>query len=123
VIEMGDLERILPDDLMKSAVMCGKEVVLPYLEALRAIAIASNHLIAVLGVESFEVVKDRFQVISYSGYDCSFISFAGDWKAFVSAMNTEAQGWVNENRLGENYGYILTSTSETEFMSLPSQIK
>ncbi|MGH7868675.1 MAG: hypothetical protein ACREP9_13860, partial [Candidatus Dormibacteraceae bacterium] len=81
---MEDLERLLPDDLKRVAVPCGRELVLPYTEALDAVAVATAHLIAVLGLESFEVRQDGFQVVDYSGYDCH-IPLTGDWRAFVLA--------------------------------------
>ena len=116
---MGELERNLPHELTKDAVLCGDELVLPYIDASRAIAIATQHQIAVLGVESFEVRKDGFQIVDYTGYD-RHISFAGDWKGYVAAMNGEAERWIKEHPLGENHGYILTSASKQEFDKLGS---
>ena len=117
-----DLKHLLPDDLKKAAIPCGRELVLPYTEALDAIAIATVHLIAVLGLESFEVQRDGLQVVDYSGYD-HYIAFTGDWRAFVVANNAQAERWIKEHRLGENHGYILTSTSYTEFLALPDRLK
>ncbi len=119
---MRDFDRLLPDDLLKSAVMCGEEAGFLYGETLCAISIATNHLIAILGLESFELIKDGFKVISYSGYDSS-IPFSGDWKEYVFANNAAAEHWAKENRLGDKHVYILTSASEAEFMSLPGHIK
>lgn len=119
---MEDLERLLPHDLKNAAVPCGRELVLPYSEALDAVRIATEHLIAVLGLESFEVRPDGLQVVDYSGYD-HYITFAGDWKAFVVANNAQAQRWITEHRLGENHGYILTSASQVEFAMVPHLLK
>lgn len=119
---MKDLEHVLPDYLKRAAVPCGTELVLPYLEALDAVAIATEHLIAVLGVESFEVLRDGLQVIDYSGYDRDIL-FAGDWRALVIAHNSQATCWIREHRLGENHGYILTSASQKEFTMLPHLVK
>jgi hypothetical protein len=46
---MGELEQILPRELTDAALAAGNEVVLPYVEALKAIVIATQHQIAVLG--------------------------------------------------------------------------
>jgi hypothetical protein len=119
---MGELERVFPDDLKKAAVSCGRELVLPYAEALSGIAIATEHLIAVLGLESFEVRQDGLQPVDYSGYDRN-IAFTGDWKTYVAAINSEAERWISEHRVGENHGYILTSASESEFASLSDRLK
>lgn len=47
---MGELERILPSELTDAALASGNELVLPYVEALRAIVVATRHQIAVLGL-------------------------------------------------------------------------
>ena len=114
---MGELERLLPDNLRSAAVSSGHELVLPYAEALRAIGIATEHQIAILGLEAFQVQKEGLLTVDYTGYDRD-IPFTGDWKAYVAAMNAEAERWIKEHRLGENHGYILSSTSQKEFASL-----
>jgi|SRR5208337_3370267 len=119
---MRELDGILPDEMKNRGAWSGDELVLPYAEALAAIGFATEHRIAVLGLESFEVRKDGFQPVDYTGYD-RYIPFAGDWEAYVGSMNAEAEGWIKEHRLGENHGYILSSTSETEFARLPSRLK
>jgi len=62
---MGALESILPEDVKNRAITLRNdsgppdpELVLPFAEAVRAIEIASEHQIAVLGLEAFEVRKD-----------------------------------------------------------------
>jgi len=114
---MGELERLLPDHLKSGAVSSGHELALPYAEALRAIGIATEHQIAILGLEAFQVQKEGLLTVDYTGYDRD-IPFTGDWKAYVAAMNAEAERWIKEHRLGENHGYILSSTSQKEFASL-----
>jgi hypothetical protein len=114
---MGDLESVLPDDLKKKAIPSGHEIVFAYDEALSAIGIATDHEIAVLGLESFEVRNDGLQPVDYSGYE---FRVTGSWSEFVKTNNVEAERWIKEHPLGENHGYILTSTSKNEFASLKS---
>ena len=119
---MGDLENILPDELKKPLAMAGNEHVLPYSEALRAIGVASQHHIAVLGLELFEIRKDGLLTIDYSGYDRD-IPVTGDWNTYVAQMNSEAESWIKAH-LGEgNHGYILTSASERELADAKLRIE
>jgi len=119
---MGYLESLIPDDLKRTALLSGHELVFPYAEALRAIAVASAHQIAVLGLEAFEVQKEGLLTVDMADAS-AYIPFSGDWPAYVRAMNTEAEHWIREHRLGENHGYILSSASESEFASLRHQRK
>ncbi len=50
-----DLQRVLPDEVKRRTLWPGNGLVLPYVEALRAISIATEHQIAVLGFEAFDV--------------------------------------------------------------------
>jgi hypothetical protein len=111
--ETGDLDRALSEDIKLRAIAIGNELILSYEDALATIGIANKHGIAILGFDSGEVQEDGFQVLGYSGYDAD-IPFTGDWRAYVKAMNVEAEHWLEEHRLGRNHGYILTSTSQEE---------
>jgi hypothetical protein len=112
-----DLNRALSEDIRLRSVAIGNELILSYEDALVAIGIATEHEIAVLGFDSGEVLDDGFQVLGYTGYDAN-IPFREDWKAYVQAMNIEAERWLKEHRLGKNHGYILSSTSQEEFDGL-----
>jgi hypothetical protein len=115
---MGELDNVLPPEVKARATMSGSELVLPYSEVLSAITVANLHLIAVLGIESFQIRHDSsLATVSYTGYD-SETPFGGDWNGYVTAMNAKAERWIGENRLGENHGYILTSASESEFREM-----
>ena len=114
---MGELEQILPKELTDAALGSRNEVVLPYVEALKAIVIATRHQIAVLGLEAFEVRENGLLTVAMADAS-SRIVFTGEWKAYVATMNAEADRWLRENRLGQNCGYILTSASESEFTQL-----
>ena len=107
--------RALPESMTKRATAIGNEFAFPFDDALIAIGIATEHDIAVLGLEAGELLGSGFRVVDYNGYA---IEFSGDWKAYAVANNTEAQHWIREHRYGKDHGYILTSTSEKEFAEL-----
>ena len=86
---MGDLEKVLPDEIVKSTLCPGNEFLLPYAEASRAVGIATDYVIAVLGIEAFEVKKDGLYTVDISDAS-SYIHFTGDWLAYVVALNAEA---------------------------------
>ena len=111
---MGDLEKILPDEIRGSTLWPGNELVLPHAEASSAVGIATEQQIAILGFEAFEVRKDGLLTVDLND-PSAHISFAGDWLAYVVAMNTEADHWIKEHRYAANHGYILTSASKSEF--------
>ncbi len=119
---MEDLERLLPHDLKGGAVVCGSELVLPFAEAVRALAIATEHDIAVLGLEAFEVRKDGLLTVGVADAS-SYVAFTGDWKAYVTRVNAEAERWIKEHPLGENHGYILSSVSQMEFATLAGRVE
>jgi hypothetical protein len=113
---MDDLSRALPDEIKTSTLWPGNQLALPYAEALKAIGVATEHQIAVLGFEVFEVQKDGLLIVDYSGHDTG-IAYTGDWLAFVAAMNSEAECWIKKHRFGANHGYVLCARSENEFAS------
>jgi hypothetical protein len=117
-----DIETVLPSAITSAATSHGNELVFPVAETERAIQVATEHQIAVLGVEVFRVLtqdplhSERWLgVETYSGYE---FEVRGDWVAFVAENNGAALEFVAENRRGEGYGYILTTTSKREFESL-----
>lgn len=84
-IEVGDLERLLPEDFKKRAIVSG-EWILPYADALTAIEIATEHQIAILGIDAIDILppgKYQFYVSDYTGYDRD-IEFTGNWQAYVA---------------------------------------
>jgi hypothetical protein len=114
---VGRLEEVLPDVLKKTAIASGNELVFPFAEATEAILIATDHQIAVLGLEAFEIQTDGLVTVALCDPSRNN-PFSGDWKAYVAIMNDECSRWLVEHRLGENHGYILTSASESEFADL-----
>jgi hypothetical protein len=106
---------ILPPEITRAAVRSGNEWILPLPHAKAAIDLATKHLISILGVESFRITHDGFITENYTGYD---FEFRGDWPSYVQQNNQAALSFINENPLGEGYGYILTTSSELEFKAL-----
>lgn len=111
------LDRLLPDDIKERVLPIGSELILGYEDALTALAVANEHKIAVLSFDAGEVLEDGFQASEYTGYDCE-IEFRGDWSSYVASMNALAERWIKEHPLPKNHGYILTSTSQEEFLQL-----
>jgi len=118
---MGQLEQILSAEVRQRAILSGSELVLPHSDALRAIRVAGESQIAVLGVEVFGIRRDGILTVGCSGYDSAFPK-GGNWTSYYKAMNAEAEKWINSNRFEENHGYILTSTSESEFVELEKTV-
>jgi hypothetical protein len=114
---MQELDQILPDEIKTLGIWWGNELLLPYSEAIRTIEIASQHEIAILGIEAFEVQKDGLLTVDMADASAR-TPFRGDWLAYVREMNTEAEVWIRGHRFGENHGYILSSASKREFAAL-----
>jgi hypothetical protein len=114
LMAMGDFENILPHDLTDSTIRSGQELVFPFEKAHRSVEVASENLIAVLGVEVFRILQDGLGVLTYSGYAFDMT----DWKQFVALNNKAALSFLNENKMDHGFGYILTATSQREFVKL-----
>lgn len=112
----SDLDKILSPEIRARAVRVGNEWLIPHPEVLQAIAVATDHLIAVLGVECFEILADGVKVENYSGY--RFSAAQGDWACFVQQNNYAAVTFVKDNLRGDGHGYILTATSKVEYTNL-----
>jgi hypothetical protein len=93
----------------------GNEWVIPFPEVVEAITLAGQHRIAVLGVESFRILETALGCVGYSGYT---FEPQGDWAQFVRLNNGEALRFVEDNPRREDFGYVLTTSSEDEFKSL-----
>jgi hypothetical protein len=112
---MGDLERILPVEIIRATTCSGNELVLPLDEAKRAVRIAGENRIATLGIEVFRILEDGLGTETYTGYG---FKFDDNWPDYVRFNNEAALRFIDENSFGSGYGYILTSTSEKEFRAL-----
>jgi hypothetical protein len=121
---MGDLENLLPEDFKKRAIISGNEWILPYADALSAIEIATEHQIAILGIDAIDILppgKYRFYVSDNTGYDRE-IKFAGNWEEYVRKMNSEGELWLKSHALGDGHGYSIASASEREFATLGADL-
>ncbi len=92
--------------------------VIPLTEVNQAIHLATKHLIAVLGVESFRILENGLGTEGYTGYT---LDFQGDWRTYVRQNNEAALRFIEEHQLGEGYGYILTTASENEFKAVDAE--
>jgi hypothetical protein len=115
-----DFEKFLPEEITSVSVHCGNEWLIPLRHIAGVINIATEHLIAVLGVEAFRISPHGHQTEGYTGYE---FNLQGDWRAFVSQNNQAAEEYVANHQFGDGYGYILTTTSAEEFSQLRDQIK
>lgn len=112
---VGDLEKALPSEITSRAILSGDELLFPLDEAKAAIGVATQNLIALLGVEVFRILDNGFATETYSGYE---FELDDNWQDYVSLNNKAALHFLDENSFGEGYGYILTSASENEFRRL-----
>lgn len=111
---MDDLTAVVPTDLLARARRNENEFVFPHPDVLEVIRAATEHGVAILGVEMFEI-KRGLRAEDYSGYefDCG-----DDWQGFVRENNSAALEFVRSHPSGEEHGYILTAVSEREFRQL-----
>ena len=110
---MGELEKLLPTELKSKATKFGDELLLPYAEALNAVALASSQRVAVLGIESFQIRDDGlFATVSYTDYDRD-VTFSGDWTECVTALSVKAKNWIQKNPLGPHGTYPSERVSDT----------
>src|SRR5438034_2745689 len=109
------LAEILPLELRAKAISSDREYGFPYPEVTDVIQIATQHGIAVLGVESFKVRPDGVKVDQISDYE---VLFTGEWGSFIELNNSHAVDFVRRNPSREDHGFILTATSRSEFDSL-----
>lgn len=111
---MEDLISIVPAELLDRARLNETEFVFAHPDVLDVIRIATEHAVAILGIEVFEV-KDGLLAQDYSGYE---FPSGDDWRDFVLVNNRAAMEFVRSHPAGEDHGYILTSSSEREFRQL-----
>lgn len=107
----SELDELLPPGIIARSVRVVTEWLIPLPEVLRAIAIATTHLIAVRGVECFEILSDGVKIGNYSEYEFSLLE---DWNHFAQQNNEAAAAFTSENPLPESHGYVLTATSKSE---------
>ena len=108
-------DAILSPEITDAAVSSGNEWVLALRQAKEAIDLATKHLIAILGVESFRIEQNGFPLLNYTGH---IYEFREDWPGYAQQNNQAALSVIEEYPLGEGHGYIQTASSELEFQSL-----
>lgn len=106
---------MLPAAIREASIHADDEWVIPLPEVKQAIHLASEHLIAVLGVESFRILENG---LGGEGFSVYIFDFGRDWPTYVCQNNEAAGRFIEENQLGQGYGYILTTVSEDEFNPL-----
>jgi hypothetical protein len=86
---MDDLEKALPVEVASLAARSGNELVFPLSLAIAAVRIATENLIAVLGVEVFHVMETGLHSEIYSGYE---FKLDQEWRGYVRLNNDAALG-------------------------------
>jgi hypothetical protein len=111
------LDSLVPSDLRQSAWECGGEFAYPYPTVLKVVDIANKNAIAILGFEFFQILPHhpRFATEALTGYE---LRFNGYWPGFVRDNNLLATYYIEQNIREGDYGFILTSTSESEFRQI-----
>jgi hypothetical protein len=107
-----DFDRILSPEIKQASALSGAEWLIPFYKLNEVIELATQHSIAVLGIEVFRVLSDGLGTEGYSGYE---FKLDGNWADFVSQNNKSATAYIVRHQFGEGHGYILTTTSENEF--------
>jgi hypothetical protein len=116
----GDFGKLLSSEITAASVRSGNEWMIPLRQVTEAIKIAAEHMIAVLGVEVFQLSPHGHRTEGYTVYE---FKLQGDWRIFVSQNNQAALQYIADHQFGDGYGYILTTTSAEEFSHLRDEIK
>ena len=100
---MDDLDRLLPDRIRIKAIATpqGTELLFAYPDVLEVIELATDHSIAILGVEVFQIEPEGLLVERISDYE---VPFSGDWAAFVRSNNAQVKEIVQQEIRGEGHG-------------------
>src|SRR5439155_25157854 len=101
---MQELLSLVPPQLTAEGVGAGEEMAFPPSAALNLVKIATDHGIAVLGVERFEATADGLRFENGSSYE---VVFAGDWDSFVRLNNANAAQFIDQPRSEGNRLFIL----------------
>jgi hypothetical protein len=109
---MGSFEQLFPEELRERVMPVGDELVFTLDDAKRAIHLAGENSIAVLGVDIWHIHNGTPQrAVGYSDYD--FKSWEA-WRDCVRLNNEAARQFLEKVSLGEVDGYLLTTASERE---------
>jgi len=110
-------ENCLPLEILEKSVKSGNEYAIPYPEVLDAVQIATKEGIAVLDVETFNVVENGLQCVGFGGHR---FELGGDWVSFVQANNDQALREIAKSDPHAGSRFILTTASKSEFEELGS---
>jgi hypothetical protein len=99
----------------------GDELTFSFPEVLQVINLCTEHEIAVLGLEIFQVLPQGYATKRLSGYDQQMNkgpeNVAG-WPEYVARSNRLAEEFVRSNPTGDDHVYILTTSSWGEFCEI-----
>ena len=93
----------------------GAELSFAYCDVFETVRICTQHEIAVLGVEIFEVTKDdKYQAKGFSDYTLVM----HNWSRFVKDNNNLAVEFIQRNPFDNGHVYVFTTCSRTEYSDL-----
>jgi hypothetical protein len=93
----------------------GAELAFAYCDVFETVRICTQHEIAVLGVEIFEITKDgKYQAKGFSNYTLVM----PDWSRFVKDNNALAVGFIQRNPFDNGHVCVFTTCSRTEYSNL-----
>jgi hypothetical protein len=104
----------------KAAGAIGDELTFTYPEVLEIINLSTANMIAILGVEIFEVRSEGYHTKNLSIYDQSMRRGCNlqrdEWVDFVKENNGHAEQFVRLHPMGDGHVYILTTASWRELL-------
>jgi hypothetical protein len=113
---MNNLETLGPVLGLAHGRTIGGEPAFTFPEVLDALALCTEHDISVLGVELMSMAPQGYCTEGISTYE---VQLEGQpWHEFVLLNNGLAAGFVKQNQGGDDHFYLLTATTEAEFLSL-----
>jgi hypothetical protein len=122
---MGEFEQI--SGIAAAAVSrVGNELAFTFPDVLHVVKICTQHEVAVLGIELFEVHTDGYSTkrLSLYSHDQSAqqqlnrtLQESG-WQGYVGASNALAEEFIRQNPTGDEHVYLLTTSSWREFREI-----
>lgn len=98
------------------------ELTFTYPEVIEVVKLCTENLIAVLGVEIFEVRPEGYRTTDYSIYDQSMSNASNlspdQWPDYVVENNSHAEEFIRFHPAGDDHVYILTVASWRRWLQL-----
>jgi hypothetical protein len=116
----GEFEKI-PAVVAAAIGALGDELTFSFPEVLQVIRLCIKYEIAVLGLETFQVLPEGYATKKLSGYDQQMNKGPGNvkgWSEYVARSNALAEEFVRANPSGDDHVYILTTSSWREFCKI-----